>query len=259
MADQYENELPIVGDASGGHVRVVNAEGESRRMVLNTDKVPEGPSGSVLYHTAARVRAVLLDGLSTATSAAISASDSILAAFGKIQARLNELAEAENINYDNTASGLAATDAQAALDEVDAALDSVEDDYYNTGNILGTVSQSSGVPTGAIIERGSNANGEYVRYADGTLVCTVTKSVPSAAYNNGVPVNVSTSVNWDYPSNYVSTPSVSYSRQSGWVYTFASGFESIDTLRVSNWYIVNNGGDRTVSHTFRLTAIGRWY
>ncbi|MBF8746913.1 phage tail protein [Pseudomonas monteilii] len=37
--------------------------------------------------------------------------------------------------------------------------------------ITGTVSQSGGVPTGAIIERGSNANGEYVRYADGTQIC----------------------------------------------------------------------------------------
>ena len=42
---------------------------------------------------------------------------------------------------------------------------------YNSGNILGTVSQSGGVPTGAIIERGSNVNGEYVRYADGTMIC----------------------------------------------------------------------------------------
>ncbi|MCP3177314.1 hypothetical protein MJO47_09405 [Desulfuromonas sp. KJ2020] len=38
-------------------------------------------------------------------------------------------------------------------------------------DILGTVSQSGGVPTGAIIERGSNANGEYVKFADGTLIC----------------------------------------------------------------------------------------
>src|SRR5690606_1728366 len=42
---------------------------------------------------------------------------------------------------------------------------------FRRGNILGTVSQSSGVPTGAIIERGSNANGEYVRFADGTQIC----------------------------------------------------------------------------------------
>lgn len=42
---------------------------------------------------------------------------------------------------------------------------------FHTGNILGTVSQTSGVPTGAIIERGSNANGEYVKFADGTMDC----------------------------------------------------------------------------------------
>ncbi|MBP1844748.1 hypothetical protein J2046_003015 [Rhizobium petrolearium] len=40
--------------------------------------------------------------------------------------------------------------------------------------LLGTVSQSSGAPTGAIIERGSNANGEYVRFADGAQFCTLT-------------------------------------------------------------------------------------
>lgn len=45
-------------------------------------------------------------------------------------------------------------------------------EVFTTGNILGTVSQSAGVPTGAIIERGSNANGEYVKYAGGTLICT---------------------------------------------------------------------------------------
>ncbi|WP_303698689.1 phage tail protein [Pseudomonas aeruginosa] len=45
-------------------------------------------------------------------------------------------------------------------------------DYFHNRNILGTVSQSGGVPTGAIIERGSNANGEYVRFADGTQICT---------------------------------------------------------------------------------------
>ena len=43
---------------------------------------------------------------------------------------------------------------------------------YGQGSILGTVSQAAGVPTGAIIERGSNANGAYVRFADGTQICT---------------------------------------------------------------------------------------
>lgn len=42
-------------------------------------------------------------------------------------------------------------------------------ELVHSHNILGTVSQSAGVPTGAIIERGGNANGEYTRYADGTI------------------------------------------------------------------------------------------
>lgn len=36
---------------------------------------------------------------------------------------------------------------------------------------VGNVLNSGGYPIGAIIERGSNANGEYVRYADGTQMC----------------------------------------------------------------------------------------
>ena len=45
---------------------------------------------------------------------------------------------------------------------------------FRRGTLLGTVSQTTGVPTGAVIERGSNANGEYVRWADGTQICTLT-------------------------------------------------------------------------------------
>ena len=44
-------------------------------------------------------------------------------------------------------------------------------EVFKQSNILGTVSESGGVPTGAIIERDTNANGEYVKYADGTLIC----------------------------------------------------------------------------------------
>ncbi|WP_275223148.1 hypothetical protein, partial [Citrobacter freundii] len=50
-------------------------------------------------------------------------------------------------------------------------------------DVVGTVSQSGGVPTGAIIERGSNSNGEYTKFADGTLICWFTRSVESITSN----------------------------------------------------------------------------
>lgn len=44
-------------------------------------------------------------------------------------------------------------------------------EVYNQNSIVGPVYQSAGVPTGAIIEHGSNANGEYVKFADGLMIC----------------------------------------------------------------------------------------
>jgi hypothetical protein len=43
---------------------------------------------------------------------------------------------------------------------------------YDTHNVVGVVSQSGGQPAGAVIERGENANGEYIRLADGTQIAT---------------------------------------------------------------------------------------
>lgn len=72
---------------------------------------------------------------------------------------------------------------------------------YSRDSILGTVSQSAGIPTGAIIERGSNANGEYVKFADGTLIChhKVLFTIPSAT---------AVSVPWSYPSTFTAFPNV---------------------------------------------------
>lgn len=50
--------------------------------------------------------------------------------------------------------------------------DLTPDKAFRRGNILGTVSQSGGVPTGGIIESGTNANGRYVRFADGSQWCS---------------------------------------------------------------------------------------
>jgi hypothetical protein len=44
-------------------------------------------------------------------------------------------------------------------------------ELFHQGSIVGTVSQAAGVPTGKVVERGSNANGDYVRFADGTQIC----------------------------------------------------------------------------------------
>ncbi len=68
-----------------------------------------------------------------------------------------------------------------------------DQEYFNKVNILGTVSQSSGFPTGAVIERGSNANGEYVKFADGTVICWA--SGKTLTYKNDSVL----SITWTFP------------------------------------------------------------
>lgn len=70
--------------------------------------------------------------------------------------------------------------------------------FFNNHNIVGTVVNASGVPDGAIIERGSNANGFYTRWADGTQICWVRMSAASGA-----------AVTWTYPAAFSATPALS--------------------------------------------------
>jgi hypothetical protein len=42
---------------------------------------------------------------------------------------------------------------------------------FNQATILGSVSQSAGVPTGAVMQYGSSADGRYLRLANGLQIC----------------------------------------------------------------------------------------
>lgn len=88
----------------------------------STDAVPEGATN--LYHTAARVRAVVLTGLSLAVGTAVAATDTLLEAFGKLQKQINDLAisaaPAPVITESTTARALALTDAGAYIRHTNA-------------------------------------------------------------------------------------------------------------------------------------------
>ena len=124
--------------------------------------------------------------------------------------------------------------------------------------LLGTVSQSGGVPTGAIIERGTNANGDYTKFADGTLVCSIrTLAVPYAAANY-------LAANWTFPATFSALPRV-FPAQGAVVDAFklnrgvpgATGDTSYAAIRVfatgTDTYV---SGD---SATLQIFALGRWF
>jgi hypothetical protein len=79
----FDDALQTITISSQGNVQSVNTK--TGAVVLTTTDINEGTNE---YFTAARVRAVVLTGLSLVTNAVISATDSVVVAFGKLQAQI---------------------------------------------------------------------------------------------------------------------------------------------------------------------------
>lgn len=138
------------GAAQRTAIGLGNVNNTSDAYLLSRANHTGSQLASTISDFAATVRSTVLTGLVAGTNVAITATDTILQALEKLQAQLSALGTA------------------SARNAVGAG------DVYARGGIVGTVSSDgSGVPTGAIIERGSNANGAFVKFADGTMMCTV--------------------------------------------------------------------------------------
>lgn len=166
-----------------------------------------------------------------------------------------------------TAAGLDAvtssTDTTAdRLLKVGAGHQQLDPDLYRRGNIVGTVSQSGGVPTGAIIQRGSNANGSFIRFADGTMICAKTLSVSSYPITtawgqiyNGDIVSLG-----GYASAFTNLEHASVSFHAAGVSSIIH--VQVDGPTLSNFPAIS--GARATSATVssvvaRGIALGRWY
>ncbi|QEW23968.1 hypothetical protein LA6_006206 (plasmid) [Marinibacterium anthonyi] len=140
------------------------------------------------------------------------------------------------------------------------------DHAYGPGNLLGTVSETGGTPTGAVIERGTANGGTHVRWADGTQVCTAVLSLTQAAVNR-----VETA--WTFAMPFAATGDLVVSGMldaTGFATTVTGpGIDEVlapcavsltasgATVRI---YRIAGGTDFVAGDTAtcRVTAVGRW-
>ena len=190
--------------------------------------------------------------LPAATAAAISNTPAGSISATTVQAAINEL-DSEKVAKTAVIAiakgGTGATSANAAADAIGA---------FRRGTLLGTVSQSDGVPTGAVIERGSNANGEYVRFADGTQICTFTRTITGAVNSGPVDgIYYLSSAAWNFPATFVG-PVVGYSDSvmpGRLVFPLGVGASTANmSPGVGAMTAIASS-----SITQALTAIGRWF
>lgn len=145
-------------------------------------------------------------------------------------------------------------------------------DYgYGPATLLGPVSQSGGMPTGAVIEQGQTASGGYVRFADGTQICSHVEplgditAAGAGTWDN--PYRTDPDYTWTYPAPFAATPNVLgrgrppadadasvYRRQSiaNIGRADATACQKINVTRL---------GSKTNADDFmvELVAIGRWF
>lgn len=124
---------------------------------------------------------------------------------------------------------------------------------WNSRNLLTTVSQTAGVPTGGIIQRGNNANGEFVRFADGTQIVHHVINLDVAIDQTWGSGFMSDSISGGFPVAFVSLPAVS----------ITNNLQSIMNVQAGT----STYGFRLWSSLLRLVesrrvtvmAIGRWF
>lgn len=137
---------------------------------------------------------------------------------------------------------------------------------YNARNIVGGVSQSAGIPTGAIIERGSNANGDYTKFADGTLICRgAGVAYAPGVYNVGIGTYgwsfCASTVHCTFPALFAGTAnSLSISAGGGARTDGASigGIVSVEANTLSSVQLTVWCLD-SYDHYIQYAAVGRWY
>lgn len=141
--------------------------------------------------------------------------------------------EASDVSYDNTQSGMTATDVQEAVDELKSNLTQLP-------------------------ESGSNANGNYMKFPDGTLICTktVTTSVSYSAWGNCYESNSIDlgALPMEFYSAPVVTLSLNNSSSSGWMV----GCNPTTTALGNTRCIRPNAGASSQNITIAVIAIGRW-
>lgn len=154
---------------------------------------------------------------------------------------------------DGLVSGLAVQ--QTATDTTAGRL--MRADYgFGPGNLIGTVSESAGSPTGAVIENGSNANGKFVRFADGTQICT-SPAIATGAITTALGAGFeSGAATWTMPIGFAAstTPIVTgqCNAAQAWLGIDLASSTAVDFRAIA---LTSIGGG---VHA-RLVAIGRWF
>ncbi|CUH80788.1 hypothetical protein TRM7557_03074 [Tritonibacter multivorans] len=145
----------------------------------------------------------------------------------------------EVLKVDPATATLGGVAVQAAADDVTPGRLMRADYGYGPGNLLGAVSRAAGQPTGAVMERGEDANGAYLRLADGSQM------VWGARASGTV---------WSFPRAFIAPPQVMVTATQGGRLVWADGVSASAATPRSE----TPAGAEQTGDPLQCFAVGRW-
>lgn len=213
----------------------------------STDSVTEGSTN--LYFTVARVLATALSGLSTATNAVITSSDTVLSALGKVQAQISAHFGTGGSAHSNATTGTAGFMSAADKTKVDG---------LATVATSGSAADLSGNLAVARLNGGSGASSSTYWRGDGTW------AAPAGGVSDGDKGDITVSSSgtvWSLDNSVVtlskmaavSTGTVFYRKTAG---TGSPEVQTLATLKADLGLTGTNSGDQTITLTGDVTGSG---
>lgn len=114
------------------------------------------------------------------------------------------------------------------------------------------------VSDGNIIESGSNDNGNWIKYSDGTMICTISKDVSFTNFSQDKEIYYADISNVNFSQTFTEINSISAifnSTKQGaypWLGLSNASKSNISRIRLFNYYNTN------VTGNIYITAIGKW-
>jgi hypothetical protein len=191
------------------------------------------------------------DTLNTTATTMVTAINEI---HGEIDAHIADTVDAHDASAISNvpAGGIAATTVQAAINELDT-----EKAPLASPSFTGTAEHANMPTVGgdAIVEQGSNSNGTYIKYANGTLICrgSTASTVTTSTATGGVYYGNST-ITFPYTFNdalLTISPGAKYTAGIAW----AGRYYSVTTTGAA---VTMMGSTSTSAAYYTYVAVGEW-
>lgn len=161
--------------------------------------------------------------------------------------QINEISGTDNINF----SFKNGNSLQQEINNINTKIGNLDNlETPTTNNLVGAIN--------SVVESGTNANGEYIKYADGTMICTKKISFVGLQFTTAwgsvyeaPPVNLG-----DYAQEFLEIPLIFITTATSSAAAEGVGNTKTGFGQVTFYRPIRTDADYT--YTFYLMAIGKW-